>query len=201
MGFKSHSIENIFDNRLLLAQYPLLNNEVKSLIEYTIKENLKVNSELRIKLKVIKPKHNSLWFMSWSDIIELRLAISENNMFECFRIVYGINEKQFSKLELLNAFASYKWMAENFKAIIDVEVEQLASELTEEEKEAGAEDLQQFTYSVALDGLTKGDLLKYDAYLQLPYTKIFRKLCLDKTRYDINKQLQENASRKSQRNS
>lgn len=204
MGFKSHSIKSVFVNRPRMADYSLLSLEVKEIIDYTIAESLQSNSTLRFKTvltKVLKPKYNNLWFHSWSEIIELRLAISENKMFECLNIVYGITQVQFALLDLFNSFACYKWIVENFKTIVDIEIQELASELSDEEKDAGAEELQEFGYTVALDGMAKGDILKYDEYLKLPYTKVFRKMCLDKKRYDINKTMQENASRKPQRNS
>jgi hypothetical protein len=182
----------------MLVEYPLLPQEAKEIVDYTIKETLRGNPELRIKGKVIKPKQMNFWSLTWSDIILLRLAITDQNMLDVLSIVFQIGEKEFMKLELFNAYAAYIWVVNQFKAIIDAEIEQLASELSDEEKDAGAEDLQEFGYTVALDGLTKGDLLKYDDYLMLPYSKVFRKMCLDKTKYDINKQLQENASRKSQ---
>ncbi len=198
MGIKSYSLENLFVTKIMLVEYPLLPQEVKEVADYTIKETLRGNPELRIKGKVIKPKQMNFWSLTWSDIILLRLAITDQNMLDVLSIVFQIGEKEFMKLELFNAYAAYTWVVNQFKTIIDAEIEQLASELSEEEKEAGAEDLQEFGYTVALDGLTKGDLLKYDDYLMLPYSKVFRKMCLDKKKYDINKQLQENASRKSQ---
>lgn len=204
MGFKSHNIKTILSSRPRLIQYSLLSVDVKEFVDYTIQENLKPNSELRLKnvlTKIVKPKQMNLWFLSWSDIIELRIAVSEQNMFEVLSIVFGINENDFARLDLFNAFSVYKWIVAQFKSIVEIEVQELSSEPTPEEIDAGIEELQEFGYSVMLDGIAKGDLLKYDDYLKLPYVKIFRKMCLDKKRYDINKQMQENASTKSKRNS
>ena len=202
MGSKQNSI-TLFKNRLKLSDYSSLPLESKEVIDYTIAESLKANSIIRLYGGLItkKPKKNDLWFLSWSDIIELKIAIADENIFEVFRIVFGITEKEFSRLEMFNAFSAYKWVAEKIVEIINIEVQELASEMSDEEKEAGAEELQEFGYSLALDGMAKGDLLKYDAYLKLPYVKVFRKMCMDKKRYDINKTLQENARRKSERNS
>lgn len=204
MGFKQNSI-TIFKNRLKLSDYSTLTVEAKEVIDYTIAESLKANSFLRLggllKSNIAKPKKDNLWFLSWSDIIELRIAIVEENIFEVLRIVFDIEEKEFAKLELLNAFSVYKWISEQYFEIAKIEVQELASEMTDEEKEAGAEDMQEFGYSVMLDSIAQGDLLLYDQYLKLPYAKVFRKMCMEKKRHDINKQMQENASRKSKRNS
>lgn len=205
MGFKQVSIEDVFKSRLMLWQYSELSGDVRELVNYTVLGSLKQNNELRVKgmlkYKVIKPKKQSLWLLSWNDIIELRMAIVDENMFEVFKIVFGINEKQFVKLEMFNAFAVYRWVSDQVSEMIKIEFQELTNEMSDEEKNAGAEELQEFGYSLTLDVLTKGDLLKSDEWLKLAYAKIFRKLCIDKKRYDINKTLQENASRKYKRNS
>jgi hypothetical protein len=204
MGSKQNSI-NLFKNRPKLSDYYSLSLESKEVIDYTIAESLKVNSLLRLngllKSNIVKPKKDNLWFLSWSDIIELRIAIAEENIFETIKIVFGIDQKEFSRLEMFNAFSVYKWIAGQYAEIVKIELQELSGEMSDEEKAAGAEELQEFGYSLTLDGIAKGDLLKYDEYLKLPYVKVFRKMCMDKKRYDINKTMQENASRKSKGNS
>ena len=202
MGSQQNSL-TLFKKRLKLSDYSALTLESKEIIDYTIAESLKPNSIIRLYGGLItkKPKKDNLWFLSWSDIIELKTAIASENIFEVFRVVFGLNQKEFSKLELFNAFSAYKWVTQKAVEIMTLEVQELSSEMSDEEKEAGAEELQEFGYSLALDGMANGDLLKYDAYLKLPYVKVFRKMCMDKKRYDINKTLQENARRKSKTNS
>lgn len=205
MGIKQVSVKDVFKSRLMLSQYPALPSDVRDFVNYTVLGSLKSNNQLRVNglfnHKVIKPKKDNLWFLSWSDIIELRMAIVDENMFEVFKIVFGIDQKDFVRLEMFNAFAVYQWVSSQLTDMIKIEFQELSNDLTDEEKEAGAEELQEFGYSLTLDVLTKGDLLKSDDWLSLAYAKIFRKLCIDKKRYDINKTLQENASRKSKRNS
>ena len=202
MGSQQNSL-TLFKKRLKLSDYSALTLESKEIIDYTIAESLKPNSIIRLYGGLItkKPKKDNLWFLSWSEIIELKIAITEENIFEVFRIVFDLNEKEFSRLEMFNAFSAYKWVTQKAVEIMTLEVQELSSEMSDEEKEAGAEELQEFGYSLALDGMANGDLLKYDAYLKLPYVKVFRKMCMDKKRYDINKTLQENARRKSKSNS
>ena len=161
MGFKSYSVETIFKNRPMLVEYALLPVEVKEVVDYTIQESLKSNSQLRVRgvlPKVVKPKNENLWFLSWSDIIELRLAISEQRMYDVLNIVFGITEKQFALLDLFNAYSAYKWTVEQFKEIVEIEIQELSSEHSQDELEAGVEELHEFGYSVALDGIAKGDL-------------------------------------------
>jgi hypothetical protein len=202
MGEFKFSLKNLFKTRLMLRDYPALSNEARELVDYTIKENLKSNSVLRVRglrTKYIKPKKSELWFISWSDRIELGIAVDENNIFEILKIVYGINENQFNRLELYNAFAVHKLIVEELKLIVNAEINELHTEPTEEEKEAGVEALQVFSYYNSLDAFTNGNILIQNEWLQLPYSKIFRKMCIDKVRHDINLTMRENANRKINR--
>ena len=188
-----------------IKDYQLLDFESKELIDFTIKENLKSNSILRLKkligIKEIIPKQSSLWNLTWSDIIELRESIKDQNLFEPLALMYGINENQFFKLSVFNAFSTYKWIVEQLKEISDLEKQELGHEITQEEKDAGVEALQDFGYIVAVDGLAIGNILKHKQILQLNYSIVFRKMCLEKVTNEIKKQYQENVSRKNQRNS
>ncbi|MEC4050655.1 hypothetical protein OX284_014545 [Flavobacterium sp. SUN046] len=188
----------------MVFEYSLLPLDVKEVVDYTLKENLKANPVLRLKRimkKTLEPEYSDLWSYTWSDIISLRASITDENLYDVLNIVYGISENDFATLDLFNAYAAYKWVVEQFKEIVELEIEKLSSDHSELEIESGAEDLQDFGYYVALDGLTKGDLDKNDSYLMKPYSMIFRKLCLDKKRYEITKTINENASRSIQNNS
>jgi hypothetical protein len=203
MGRFKFDIKDLFKKRLMLTDYPNLSHDAKELVDYTIKKSLKCNSVLRVRgfrTKYLKPKKANLWFISWSERIELGMAVDENDIFEILKIIYGINEKQFVRLELYNAFAVHKWIIEELKLIVQSEMNELHSEPTEEEKEAGVEELQQFSYYNSLDSFTNGNILIQEEWLKLPYSKIFRKMCLDKIRHDINLTMRENANRKANRN-
>ena len=201
MGFKSYNIDTVFSRKIKMYEYNIIPNDVRTLINYTIANNLKPNPVLRLGRKNIQPKGETLWYLSWDAIIQLRSALVDNDLVKSIELVYGLNKKQFTQLEIFNAYAAYLWIVIEFKNMIETEIEQLSFELDEDEKNAGTEDLQDFGYAVALDGLAGGDILKYDQYLRLPYTKVFRKLCMDKTRYEINKNMQKNASRNIRTNS
>lgn len=203
MGFKSYSIETIFTNRPTLKHYAFLDGEVRELVDYTIKQSLKANEVLRLKssfsTKQIKAKQSDFWFLPWSTLLEIREAVIEQNLVEVFRLVYGINQNQFLSLDVFNAFSAYKWVIQKLEDIALIEKQELGDGLTPEEKEAGAEALKEFGYSVTLDSLAKGNILRYNKILKKPYAVIFRKMCLDKTNNEIKKNYSENASRKNKR--
>ena len=195
MGIKSHSVENVFSKNIKMLEYAHLKTDVKELVDYTVMNNLKANSVLRLR-RDVKPKFETLWQLPWTDIIELREALVENNLQEAIKLVFGIDKIKFLQLGIFNTYAAYLWIAKEFMEMNRIEIEQLSMDMDDDEKEAGTEDLQDFGYAVALDGLAKGNLLEYDKWLVIPYNKIFRKLLLDKTKYEINKNIQRNASRK-----
>ncbi len=204
MGRKSYNLETVLYNRPTLEDYPALLPDVKELVDYTVQECLKANPVLRLKrfamTKYINPNKIDLWDLPWSDIIELRIAITGQNIEEVFRIIYGIGIKDFPKLDVFNAFAAYKWIVEEFGKVAELEVQELSSNSTEEEIEAGSEELQRFGVTVVLDSLTKGKIPKRKKYLRIQYKIIFEKLCLDKTKMDIRKTMAANASRKAKAN-
>lgn len=205
MGRQQFSIDKIFINRPKMKHYPLLTGDVKDVVDYTIRESLKANPIIRINrfigYKKVKPKKSDLWFLTWSDLIALREAVREQDIFEIMKIVYLLNPKKIAEVDVFNCFAAYTWITKQMIEIHKIEMDMLYEDPTEDEKEAGVEKLQEFSYTVALDNLANGDVLKYDEYLKLPYAKIFRKLCLNKTNNDIQKQYQENVSRKARNNS
>lgn len=201
MGKFKFDLKDIFRKRLMLYHYGMLTPEAKEVVDYTIKESLKCNSVLRVvgffKSRKLAPLKSDLWNISWSDRIELSEAVNENNIFDIIRIIYGISEKQFNRLELYNAFAVHKYILEELKQMVEVEQNELAHEYSEEEKDAGVEELQEFGYYNSLDSFTGGNILVQNDWLNLPYSKVFRKMCLDKKRYDININMKQNANRKT----
>jgi len=204
MGIKSYSIDQVFSKRPKVLHYNSLSPEVRELVDYTVKESLKPNPVLRvtamIRTKMIKAKSESFWNLTWNDLVLVREAVKENEMADVFRILYGIDEKQFLKLDMFNAFSVYKWVTNNLMEMAEIEVQELGGDVDPEMKEAGADQLIEFGYMAAVDSIANGDILKHKEILSKPYAVIFRKMCLDKLNNQIRKTYQENVSRKNQRN-
>ncbi|WP_407324035.1 hypothetical protein R5O24_02820 [Tenacibaculum maritimum] len=196
MGKQSYSIETIFENRPTIETYSQLQGKVKEFVDDIIKDSIKPNKVLRLNGKELNPKQEDLWFLSWGDMIELRESINEMKMIESLKLIYEIKEDEFLRLDVFNCFAVYKWITEQLKSIAEIEAQELSHEPTAEEKNAGVDMLQDFDYTVSLDVLANGDLLKYDEILEKPYAIIFRKLCLDKLKNQIQQNFIENARRK-----
>ncbi len=200
MGRKSYSVDTIFTYRPTIGDYAYLEDDVRDLVDSIVKDSIKPNRSLRYKRKELLPVHVDLWPYSWSDIIELKDAIEEKNMLDALKLVYQIDERVFLKLDMFNAFAAYKWITEMISEMNQTWNQWLGGDISDEEKESGVEDLNDFDYVVSLHTLANNDLLKYDAILAKPYSLIFRTLCLNKKIADIDKKRAENASRKVKTN-
>lgn len=193
MGIQSINVENLFTRVPKMADYPHLSDEVRELIDYTVENNLKENKELRIRsyfrTRIIKPTQDDFWFMSWNDIIMLKGAIHAGRIYDVFKIVYKISEKQFNALNVFNCFAAYNYIVEKIKSIMKAEKNNLSGKYTQQEIDAGIEDLERFGISLAIDAVAKGDILQYEAVVAKPYAVIFKKLCQDHTINQIQKRL------------
>lgn len=190
MGKFKNRIEQLLFDRPRMYQFERFSKEEKEFVEHIITNYVKPNPILRvpgiIKTKEIKPKKDSFWNLSWQDILMIRKSFKQENMFETIRIVYGISEKQFMTLEIFNVFASLKFITSQLEILRNAEEERLQSELTAEEIEAGAEELQEYDYYNSLKAM-EPDLLKHDELLKLPYSIIFRDMAHSKLLNDIKK--------------
>lgn len=201
MGFKPYRLirEWFLKKNVRIRDYESLGTEDREFVDYTIKNSLRPNPRLRIGRKKVRPKHFDLWAISWSDLILTRKYLGDNEIKELLKLHYGLKEKEFLLLNMFNAFAVYKWIAERVKEINDVEKAELDDEPTDDEKEAGVQELERYDYAVALDSLSKGQVWKEEELLQMPYSVIFRKLCLNRDKAEIQRKYQEIVSRKAKR--
>ena len=198
MGENAYSIDTIWEQRPTVKAYTEhVKGDVKAFVDDVITTGIKPNNVLRVDNKKVLPTQDDFWQLRWIDIIMLRNAIQNSQMLEAMQVVYQFKPKDFFTLDVFNCFAVYKWITEQLSEIAKAEENELASDPSSEEKAAGVEQLEEFDYAVSLDVIAGGDVLKYDAILEQPYAVIFRKLCLEKTKNEIQQNLIENAYRKT----
>lgn len=199
MGKFNNNI-NILLTRPTMLQYESMSDEDKEVIEFALKEYLKANPVLRVKklfsVKEVNPIEKSLWDMSWETIILIKKAIQKEEIQKVFKLVYGITDKQFLFLEILNMSSALKWITNELLAIEAAENERLFTKLSDEKKEAGAEELMDYDYYVSLRGMCP-NLLEQDKFLKLPYKIIFRELACSKLINDINENYNAIITRKN----
>lgn len=192
MGKFKNSVEKLLLSKPRMFQFEKFSDEEKEFVEHVIKNYVKPNPILRkyrlfrFNAKEIKPKKENFWNLSWQDILMIRKSFKDENLFETFRIVYGITEKEFMLLEIFNVFAALKFITDQLEMLRNAEEERLQSELTADEIEAGAEELQEYDYYNSLKAM-EPDLLKHDELLKLPYSIIFRDMAHTKKLNDIKK--------------
>ncbi len=171
--------------KLKVKDYSNLKKDNREAVDYVISYGLKDNKVLRLKRKQIKPKYNSLFDLQWQQIIDLKNFVIQNNILAVLSMLYGINEKQFVNLNLFNCFAVYQTVLKEVENLLELEKNELYSEPTSKEKRAGIDRLSNFEHFPVLDALADGDPTKYDQILKLPYSVIFTKQALNKTKNEI----------------
>ncbi|WP_445454096.1 hypothetical protein [Flavobacterium sp. 25HG05S-40] len=203
MGKIVYELDKLLLARPRMLDYEQFNIEQLNFIKDVVSNYLKPNPVLRKyrpfrKYKELQPKSNNFWNLPWQDILMIRKALSEDNLFEAMNLVYNVSEKEFMLLEILNVFSCLNFITDELAKLNAAEEERLHSELTQEEIDAGAEELQEYGYYNSLKAMCP-DLLEQDKYLKLPYTIIFREMAHSKLLSDINKKYQENAARKNKK--
>lgn len=180
-----------------IKDYGSITGESKELVDYTIKFSLRENPILRRGRKNLKPKEFDFWRLLWNDIVLLRHYLDIKDVKAVHKLVYGITDKDFLNLNLMNCSACYKWVASKINEINEIEKAELGHQTTAEENGAGVERLNEFGYSVALYQFRGTDISKDKGLLNTQYAKIFKELCMYKTVRDIQEQNRKNASRKT----
>ncbi len=196
MGKKQISVDNIFAKRINVKDYQKLTTDVREIVDYTIRHNLNNQSKLGVAKEIKQPIFNDIFELRWEQLIELEELIKEADVFQVLQMVYEITEEEFLDLEIYNCFAAYQFVVNELNELHKMEEAELSSEPSPEQIAAGVEDLNRFGYYNNLDFLAKGNIMVYDELLKKPYSIIFRKLALEKTKSDIQTRYSENVSRK-----
>lgn len=201
MGFKPYRIakEWLLKRSIRIKHYESLDGEDREFVDYTIKHSLRPNPRLRVGRKKLKPKHFDLWASSWSDMILTWKYLEENNIQEVLKLHYGLREQDFISLNIFNALAVYKWVAEKVKEINDVMQAELGDEPSNDEKAAGVDEFKRYDYLPTLKKLCNNDRTKYEWMLNQPFSWIFREISLLNTETEYQRNYQEVVSRKTKR--
>jgi hypothetical protein len=177
MGKIDNSLDKLLLSKPRMIDYTRFTIVERDFFAEVYKDYIKPNPILRTRKWFFKgkrkPKQDSFWNLSWEDVVMVRKHVTDDNLFEVMRLMYGVNEVQFIALELLNVFSCLKWINEQLKGLSAAEEERLGSELSMEDINSGAEELQEYGYYNALRAL-QPDLLKHNEYMKLPYAIIFR---------------------------
>ncbi len=177
---------------ITLLEYSQIKNKGEyDLLVKSIKPSNTISLKVGSKFIVIHPKFNNVWDCSYGDIIELKEAFADGDeeaSKAIYKIFYGIRD--YSNVSVLSV-NNIKWVAEQFEELLKVEKEELSYSPTQKEKNAGIDELNKFGFYPSIDTLTGGDMSKESEFLQMPYSRVFQKLCYNKTINTIHSKLYE----------
>jgi hypothetical protein len=202
MGKFENNLKDVILSRPRMFEYANLDENIRDEFQSIFENYSKANPVLRVRKffrwKNVSPNKNNFWNLSWEDLLMIRKAMRNNDLFKLMNLVYGVNEKQFSNLEVLNVFSTMKWITEQLTIIHNAEEERLKSDLSDDDKEAGAEQLSEYDYYNNVRALSE-NLLEHEKLLKLPYSIVFREMAYQKLINDINKKKNEIIARKNKR--
>ena len=81
------------------------------------------------------------------------------------------------------------WIIDEVKAIQDLEIDNLKSNPTIKQLQAGINELDKFGLDNTRDNLTDGKLWHYDKINNMPYYKVFDKQLMEITKNKINEKM------------
>lgn len=189
MGKQQNSLKSVLDNRPSMLKYVELDKKSRAFVDSIIKNGLKSNMVLRVGKKEVNPIKESFWSLKWRDLIHIRNLCESGDLYNVFEFVYNVNEKKFNSLDVFNCFACYKWINSQLKSISDLEKQELSHSFSQKELDAGVKELERFGHYPGLNTLTGGDITKEDEVLDMPYSKVFMKMCYNKVSHDIQMNL------------
>ncbi|MFI8379621.1 hypothetical protein [Leeuwenhoekiella sp. NPDC079379] len=115
----------------------------------------------------------------------------EDEIINVVSIVEKLSEEQVLKLKILEFFPLVKAIRSQLEKLIAREENNLTPKFPDEKFELveGGKRLQRFGIWNVVNSLAGGDILKFDAILNLKYDKVFTKLLLDKELNDIQHEI------------
>ena len=174
---------------------------METINNYKLKEFLKQDYQTQIEyyhiLKNLEPipTKNEIFYMSLKDVEEIKQLINSDDDADLIHIitkVQGVEESEVLDMKIVEVFGLINSIQEQIQRIYKAELSSLSSDNTNIKWEAvnGSERIQKFGIYNTLNTLSNGDILKWNAILELPYADVFMKLLLDKTNNDLQTEMQ-----------
>lgn len=168
---------------------------------YTLSEFFKqdlnlINDYVNI-LQYVNPKktHQDIFYMKLKDVEFIKQninSVEDKPLVEIISKVQNIKESQVMNISILDFFGLMNSIKEQLEVINQAELNSLTSDHTNMKWEQvnGTERLQRFGIYNILDSLSGGNILKWDAIMELQYADVFTKLLMDKTQNDLQHEMQ-----------
>lgn len=175
--------------------------------------NYKVSQFLRKDIKVIEQYINVLKYLkpyeTKKKIFDLRLrdvqdtkdnlaAGTFEDIIKCVMLTEELTYEEVLKMGIVEFWGLVKSITKQIEDINHMESVSLTSEYPNFKWEAvgGSEKLSKFGIYNTLDKLSDGDILKYEAILDLPYADVFVKLYMDRIKGDLQHEMSQLKTRR-----
>lgn len=174
---------------------------MESITNFKLKEFFKQDYELQQEyiqvLKLLKPVETKLevFHLKLKDVEFIKQNLTSDNdddIIEIISKVQDIKLEDVYELGIVEIFGLIASVKEQLEQIIKAEQSSLVSENTNIKWEAvnGSERIAKFGIYNTLNTLSQGDILKWEAIMNLEYADVFMKLLLDKTNNDLQQEMQ-----------
>lgn len=150
-------------------------------------------------LDPIKTKHE-LKSLTFDNVETIKKTIENQDALpEIFQLMDGLEKEQFENLTVTEFYAKMNYIINQLEHLYKMEEHHLTSQHSDFKWEAveGSKRLAKFGVLPLVDNLAGGDILKYNAILDLPYMTVFNKLRMDVTVKDIQKDMEKIKTQKS----
>jgi hypothetical protein len=139
-------------------------------------------------------KVQSLTELTFGEVATIKMDIQKpsiENLLSIYKVIFGIEDKDFYSLDAVSFFHSLNWINEQIKGIIDREQKSLASEPDSKLKEAGIEQMSVFGEMNTLIAIGEKFGKTPQEVENWNYNLVFTLMLHQKKSYEINKKYQE----------
>ncbi|WP_339875200.1 hypothetical protein [Olleya marilimosa] len=140
------------------------------------------------------PTKNEVFHLKLKEVEFIKNNLSNDDdeaLFEILAMVQGVKESQILNTGIIEIFGLINSVKEQLERIQKAEASSLVSDNTNIKWETvnGSERMAKFGIYNTLDALSDGDILKWDAILELKFSDVFMKLLLNKTKNDLESEM------------
>ena len=174
------------------------------LINYTIKELLTGAVEVDAQtyftiLTSLKPKPElhgvnltPITEQPYKNIITIenllkRVPERPYSKIEIAAVLFNIDTDIIDEVGIVEFYAAFNEIHNQYTALVERENRYLSYDPEPEEIEAGMESFQKFGRLMTVDAIAKGDLLKHEQVINLPYSRVFTKLYMERERSEFQR--------------
>lgn len=128
---------------------------------------------------------NAVVSLKYKEVEFIKAFLSSKNdedIIEIYCIVQGVKKKKIGKTSAIEFFSVLKSIRNQLEALYENENELLRTDVKNKKWDAvkGSERMQKHGINNTLEYLSKGDILRHDPILELPYLKVLNVLTMKK---------------------